>query len=120
MDNANIYVAIVAMVGSVSGAFLSYRASARANNIDASKVDAEAYVRAAALYEKALTTAEAESTRAHAQAERVALRFESETDVSESLRGEVRKLRAQVEELEHLVTALRRSSDQVVGAPPRG
>lgn len=115
---SNFYVALVALVGSLAGALLSYRASTRANAIDAKKVDAEAYVRAAAIYEKALSAAEAELARMHSQTERVALQLESESDVSNALRGEVRIFRTRVDELERLVSTLRQSSDRVTRTPP--
>ncbi len=123
--DTSILVALVAGVPSVAAALFAYRSSAQAtrakaetdaevNRIAATKVDAEAFERSQALYEKVLAAAEKEVgrlqsqvDRLHDQLDRVNDQLAREQDVSNTLRNHVRTLQAQVTTMEQTLTALR-------------
>lgn len=109
-----VTVAVIALIGTVTGTVLSYRAASRANAISARKVDSEAYDRAAIFYDKLLASADRELTRLrgqvdglHNQFDRVNNQLNQEQDVSNVLREQVRALQLQVRTLESTVLALR-------------
>ncbi len=107
--NPGVLVALVSLFGSVAAAYLSYRASSHANAVSAKKVDAEAFDRAAALYDKALQAAERETERMRSQVDRINQQLAQEQDVSNLLRNQIRALQGQVDSLEGIVAQLRRS-----------
>ena len=107
LDATPIVVALIAATAASVPGILAWRASSRANATSDRKVDAEAFDRAAALYDKALAAAERETERLRSQVERINAQLAQEMDVSNVLRNQVRTLESQVRTLESLVAELR-------------
>lgn len=89
----------------------------RAAEIERSKVDADAFARAKAIYEDALTQLEKQLDRVQVQFERLNEQLAKEQDFSNSLRNQVNTLQQQISTLERTVTTLRRQLI-AAGIPP--
>lgn len=109
MIDGAIVIAAVSAVGSGFAAYLAYRASSRANDIGEKKVDAEAYDRSHAFYEKLLGQADTQLERLRVQVERLNDQLAKEQDVSNLLRNHVRTLQSQVDSMEGTMQQLRRA-----------
>lgn len=98
-----MWIGLIALAGTiVTGAFSARNARATAR-VEQSKVDADAYNRAKAIYESALDTVEEQLERVRAQLDRVTHELAQEQDTSASLRAEVRVLRTTVATLERTI-----------------
>ena len=116
-----IVTAAVAGLPSVLAALFAYRSSSQANRVNAEaqrinerKVDAEAYDRSQAFYEKLLSEADRAVDRLRSQVDRLQEQLDrtnnqlsNEQDVSNALRNHVRSLQAQVNGMEVTVATLR-------------
>ncbi|MFC4014340.1 hypothetical protein ACFOY2_44445 [Nonomuraea purpurea] len=85
----------------------------RQAELDRSKVDAEAFVRAKTIYEDALSQMEKQLARVQSQATQVGIDLASEQSTASAMRDQIRRLQAQIRALERTVTRLR---DQLVTA----
>ncbi|MEU6713815.1 hypothetical protein ABZ897_20265 [Nonomuraea sp. NPDC046802] len=85
----------------------------RQAELDRSKVDAEAFVRAKTIYEDALSQMEKQLARVQSQAAQVGIDLASEQSTASAMRDQIRRLQAQIRALERTVTRLR---DQLVTA----
>jgi len=84
------------------------RQAQRQEERDRSKVDAEAFERARAIYEAALEQLERQLSRVQEQFDRVNRQLGTEQATSHALRGEIKDLQRQVEALERTVEEHRR------------
>lgn len=82
-------------------------AAERQAEIERSKVDAEAFNRAKAIYEDALAQLERQLDRVQVQFERLNEQLAKEQDSSFAMRNQIRTLQAQIALLERTVSALR-------------
>lgn len=119
-------------VPAIVAAWFAYRSSVRANQstdeanrIARTKVDAEAYERSQAFYEKLLGEADKHLDRLRAQVDllsdqlnRVNQQLVSEQEVSATLRGQVRVLGAQVATMEGTIAEVRRQVEAARANPP--
>ncbi|NUP03844.1 MAG: hypothetical protein HOV96_37635 [Nonomuraea sp.] len=81
--------------------------------VERSKVDAEAFIRAKTIYEDALAQMEKQMTRVQSQAAQLGAELAGEQSGSIAMRDQIRRLQAQIRALDRTVGALRR---QVVEA----
>jgi septal ring factor EnvC (AmiA/AmiB activator) len=121
-----IVAAVVGGVPAIVAAWFAYRASSNANaqteetnRIAATKVDAEAYSRSQAFYEKLLTEADKHIDRLRSQVERlndeldrVGAQAAQERDVANALRDQVRSLTRQVGAMEGTLAEMRRQMNE--------
>jgi chromosome segregation ATPase len=125
MDTSAIVLAVVAGVPSILAAAFAYRTSNQAtkakvkadedvNKLSTLKLDAEAFDRSQAFYDKVINAAEKEVDRLqgqidrlHAQLERVNDQLAREQDVSNTLRNHLRTVQQQVVNMESTVNLLR-------------
>ncbi|MDP4500378.1 hypothetical protein [Nonomuraea turcica] len=75
--------------------------------IERSKVDAEAFLRAKTIYEDALTQMERQMSRVHSQATQLSTDLITEQSTSTAMRDQIRRLQAQIRALERTVMTLR-------------
>lgn len=76
--------------------------------IERTKVDAEAFARAKAIYEDALAQLERQLDRVQLQFDKINEQLAHEQDTSNSLRSQIRSLRTQLSTVERTVGVLRR------------
>src|SRR5215210_3657529 len=114
MDVGTLIAAGIGGVPAIVAATFAFRSSVRAtkateaaNNLAATKVDAEAYERSQAFYEKTLTEAEKQIDRLRSQIDRLTTQLAQEQDVSNVLRNQVRTLATQIGSLEATLNSLR-------------
>ncbi|MEV4167813.1 hypothetical protein [Nonomuraea sp. NPDC049709] len=79
----------------------------RQAELERSKVDAEAFLRAKTIYEDALSQLEKQLARMQGQAAQVGADLATEQDASTSMRDQIRRLQAQIRALERTVLTLR-------------
>ena len=120
MDANALTIAIIAALPGLAAAAFAYRASAQANRTADRKVDAEAYERSQAIYEKTLSQADQQIDRLRQQVERLNEQLASEQDLSNSLRNQVRSLQTSVATLETTLTNLRSQLAVQTHPLPRG
>ncbi|MEW9555962.1 hypothetical protein [Nonomuraea sp. NPDC050783] len=123
-------VAIQAAIGVVplGVAYLAFRSATDANRktqqtalmqaerqaeMERSKVDAEAFLRAKTIYEDALSQLERQMERVQTQSDQLNSDLVAEQSSSTAMRDHIRRLQAQIRALERTVVALR---TQLVGA----
>ncbi|TMR08242.1 hypothetical protein ETD86_48590 [Nonomuraea turkmeniaca] len=75
--------------------------------IERSKVDAEAFLRAKTIYEDALSQMEKQMGRVHTQADQLSSDLIAEQSISVAMRDQIRRLQAQIRALERTVITLR-------------
>ncbi|MBO4272373.1 hypothetical protein [Microbispora triticiradicis] len=102
-----IWVAAIACVGSLGAAGFSARSANRSTKVEESKVDAEAYQRAKAVYESALDTMEEQLKQVRERLDVVTNQLTQEQDASIALRRQVRDLQTQLAAMEQTVADLR-------------
>ncbi|SEG76915.1 hypothetical protein SAMN05444920_104430 [Nonomuraea solani] len=83
------------------------RQAERQAEVERSKVDAEAFLRAKTIYEDALSQMEKQLTRMQGQAAQVGADLASEQSASTEMRDQIRRLQAQIRALERTVISLR-------------
>jgi peptidoglycan hydrolase CwlO-like protein len=105
--DVSLSVSIVAALSAIVGAYLTYRSSSRATDVESKKVDQVAYDKAIDYYEKQLDRVTQQVDRLSSQLERVNTQLASEQDVSNTLRNQVRILQGQVELLNETLNQLR-------------
>jgi hypothetical protein len=103
----SIIVAIIALIGSAYGTYISRRNSKATNLLDEKKVDAAVFERAAALYDKALAAAELEVQRMHERQERLAGELQEERRVSTALRSQLYEQQVRLEQLHRVVAGIK-------------
>src|SRR5262245_55493114 len=79
----------------------------RQAELERTKVDAEAFVRAKTIYEDALNQMEKQLTRMQAQAGQVCADLTTEQSASTAMREQINRLQAQIRALERTVVSLR-------------
>jgi septal ring factor EnvC (AmiA/AmiB activator) len=79
----------------------------RQAELERSKVDAEAFLRAKTIYEDALNQMEKQLTRMQGQAAQVTADLTTEQSASTEMREQIRRLQAQIRALERTVVTLR-------------
>jgi septal ring factor EnvC (AmiA/AmiB activator) len=79
----------------------------RQAEIERSKVDAEAFLRAKSIYEDALTQMEKQMGRVQTQATQLSADLLAEQSMSTAMRDQIRRLQAQIRALERTVISLR-------------
>ncbi|MEU1727304.1 hypothetical protein ACNF49_03925 [Actinomadura sp. ATCC 39365] len=75
--------------------------------VERSKVDAEAFIRAKTIYEDALAQMEKQMTRMQGQASQLGAELVNEQSSSVAMRDQIRRLQAQIRALERTVLVLR-------------
>ncbi|GAA4934484.1 septal ring factor EnvC (AmiA/AmiB activator) [Nonomuraea thailandensis] len=79
----------------------------RQAELERSKVDAEAFLRAKTIYEDALDQLEKQLTRMQSQATQVSTDLAEEQTASTAMRDQIRRLQAQIRALDRTVVTLR-------------
>ncbi|MCF6467595.1 hypothetical protein FAF44_04095 [Nonomuraea sp. MG754425] len=79
----------------------------RQAELERSKVDADAFLRAKTIYEDALTQMERQLNRMQSQADQVSADLTTEQTSSTAMRDQIRRLQAQIRALERTVVTLR-------------
>ncbi|TMR99444.1 hypothetical protein [Nonomuraea basaltis] len=79
----------------------------RQAELERSKVDAEAFLRAKTIYEDALSLMETQMARVHNQSAQLSTDLANEQSTSTAMRDQIRRLQAQIRALERTVIALR-------------
>ncbi|MEV0997193.1 hypothetical protein [Nonomuraea sp. NPDC050202] len=79
----------------------------RQAELERSKVDAEAFLRAKTIYEDALDQLEKQLTRMQSQADQVSTDLVEEQSASTAMRDQIRRLQAQIRALDRTVITLR-------------
>ncbi|SPL94113.1 unnamed protein product [[Actinomadura] parvosata subsp. kistnae] len=79
----------------------------RQAELERSKVDAEAFLRAKTIYEDALDQLEKQLTRMQSQASQVSTDLAAEQSASTAMRDQIRRLQAQIRALDRTVVTLR-------------
>ncbi|TYB45899.1 hypothetical protein FXF51_59755 [Nonomuraea sp. PA05] len=79
----------------------------RQAELERSKVDAEAFLRAKTIYEDALDQLEKQLTRMQSQASQVSSDLAEEQTASTAMRDQIRRLQAQIRALDRTVVSLR-------------
>ncbi|MGW0807144.1 hypothetical protein [Nonomuraea sp. NPDC002799] len=79
----------------------------RQAELEHSKVDAEAFLRAKTIYEDALSQLEKQLARMQGQSDQVTADLASEQSSATAMRDQIRRLQAQIRALERTVVALR-------------
>lgn len=102
-----MWIALIALVGSIVGGILTWRQSKATTRVEQNKVDAAAYERAKAIYESALNTLEEQLDRLRIRLDTVTDQLTREQDSSIAMRTQIRELTLQVEVLERTVADLR-------------
>lgn len=106
MGTANI-AAVIGGVAAVIAAFLTYRSSSQANRISAAKVDSEAYDRAQAIWERALTHSEREIETLRKHVERLEAQLQNERELRAALRAELEAMKETLARMERQNRLLR-------------
>lgn len=108
--NASVVAAVVAAVAATAAAWLSYKASTRANQVSDRKVDLEEWRDQTARYKQIIDEQDrynerlrSQIDRLNAQMDAVQAQLAKEYDVSSALRDQIRALQGQVRSLELLV-----------------
>src|SRR5215217_2336572 len=105
--DVSLAVSIVAALSAFACAYLTYKSSIRATDVESKKVDQVAYDKAIDYYEKQLDRVTQQVDRLNSQLEKVTNQLASEQDVSNTLRSQVRILQGQVELLNETLNQLR-------------
>lgn len=116
--NPAVIAAVIAALAALGGAWLTYRASSRANKTNDRKVDLDEFKEAQAWYKERLAEADRHLERIRAQLDRVNDQLAREQDVSNALRNELRSLQGQVDLLERTLSRNQRSGPLLPPLPP--
>ncbi|MCK2214427.1 hypothetical protein MF672_011585 [Actinomadura sp. ATCC 31491] len=119
---ADVLVQIAIGAVPLGVAYLAFRSATDANKktqqtallqaerqaeLERSKVDAEAFLRAKSIYEDALSQLERQMERVHTQSSQLSADLLAEQSSSTAMRDHIRRLQAQIRALERTVVALR-------------